>query len=119
MKRTGVGLVSILLLSGCVTGRAPSSPESNAVPCERCEIIVENQIGTPVTVHYYAEGGRRVLGDLTANSIVSFEVLRPLSRSGVTLVVGVDGRDWCRGVVELPGRLVVGNAMSCKPDRGH
>lgn len=85
--------------------------------CDFCEVRIENQTGQHVAVSYYATGGRRPLGAVSSFSTETFEVIRPLARSGVTVVVEVDGRDSCRGVIDLPGKLVVGNSMSCKPDR--
>ena len=117
MWRLGAG-ISILVLHACASSGATTSIERGDRPCDQCEVVVENQIPTHVTVSYYGDGGRRVLGDLTGNSIARFNVLRPIARDRLTIVVQVEGRDWCRGVVELPGRLVVGDRTSCKPDRG-
>lgn len=117
MERLGA-VVSVVVLSACVTSGATPRASAGDGPCDRCQVVVENQTPTHVTVSYYGDGGRRVLGDLTGNSVASFEVLRPVARDNLTLVVGIDGRDWCRGVVDLPGRFVVGDRTSCKPDRG-
>lgn len=115
--RRTVALVPLMLLAACATGRTPELLEQRSSLCDRCEIVVENQTTALVTVFYYGDGSRRVLGDITANSAGAYQILRPVNRDRVTLVVGVNGRDWCRGVVELPGRMVVGDVMSCKPDR--
>lgn len=97
-------VLAVLGLTGTTCGRGVSI-ESEAGPATTYELEVRNTSMFPVTVSYDDGTGRRLLGNVGANSQARFVISRPASATITILAADQSGsRTDRKRVVLRPGR---------------
>ncbi len=121
----GLALVATLTAWGCATSGSPdfSGSERSVDPCDaECRLSVSNALGRTVLVSVYHGGVPRFLGAVDGGRTQTFQVMRNLTSDHIVVMAELDGRDYCRGSVELPpdrpARFTVGNRADCRPRLG-
>ncbi len=109
----------------CATPGSPdfSGSERAVEPCDaECRLSVSNALGRTVLVSVYHGGVPRFLGAVDGGRTQTFQVMRNLTSDRIVVIAELDGRDYCRGSVELPpdrpARFTVGNQTDCRPRVG-